>query len=396
MTYVTTSGYQKDIHYTRGDNTGDYAQWTFTGLPSGTYLVSTTWVRGTSRASNAPYTLTGVTGGPATVLVDQKLAPDDLTWDGVAWEHLGTFQITGGTLTVRLTDNANGYVYADAVRIEQLSALLGGEFGAVLASALSDQTAERQLTGTSEVSAASVELLTGAAIGRWLAADALAAQVLANVQVRVADLPPGVLGLAAVHSHTIWVDIDADGQGWFIDATPWADEEFMAGVGGQLVGSTLASRAGVDLLTVLAHELGHLLGHEDDYDDSESSVMDYALPPGVRRLPLPVVEVRSGATAGEGENQVVEVLWAPTDNVRGLTNRDDRTSAGTRADAGLTALLAEKPAAWLAADEDLARLPVAARKQADAAQQRLDDVLSSVGDWLDPLDDILSFAKPGR
>jgi uncharacterized repeat protein (TIGR01451 family) len=120
MTYVTTSGYEKDIHYTRGDNTGDYAQWTFTGLASGTYLISTTWVRGTSRASNAPYTLTGLADGPSTVLIDQKIAPNDLTWDGVAWEHLGTFQIIGGTLTVRLTDNANGYVYADAVRIEQL------------------------------------------------------------------------------------------------------------------------------------------------------------------------------------------------------------------------------------------------------------------------------------
>ncbi len=60
--------------------------------------------------------------------INQKVGPDDLTWDGAAWEHLGTFQITGGTLTVRLTDNANGYVYADAVRVEQLSPLQAGEF----------------------------------------------------------------------------------------------------------------------------------------------------------------------------------------------------------------------------------------------------------------------------
>jgi hypothetical protein len=32
----------------------------------------------------------------------------------------------------------------------------------------------------------------------------------------------------------------------------------------------------------------------------------------------------------------------------------------------------------------------------DAAQQRLDDVLSSVGDWLDPLDEVLNFVKPSR
>jgi hypothetical protein len=132
MTYVTTSGYKGDVQYTRGDNTGDNATWTFTGLPSGTYLISTNWVKGTSRATNAPYTLTGLAGGSQTVTKNQQLTPADLTWDGVPWSHLGQFQITGGTLTVKLTDSANGYVYADAVRVEQLSPLLAGEFGAGL------------------------------------------------------------------------------------------------------------------------------------------------------------------------------------------------------------------------------------------------------------------------
>ena len=68
-------------------------------------------------------TLTGVTGGTQTIPIDQKLAPDDLTWNGGVWEHLGQFQISGGTLTVQLTDNANGYVYADAIRLEYLHAL---------------------------------------------------------------------------------------------------------------------------------------------------------------------------------------------------------------------------------------------------------------------------------
>ncbi|MCU0962308.1 MAG: isopeptide-forming domain-containing fimbrial protein, partial [Pirellulaceae bacterium] len=203
LTYVTTSGYQGDIQYTRGDNTGDYAQWTFSGLPSGSYRISTTWVKGTSRASNAAYTLTGVNGGPANVLRNQQVAPDDLTWDGTVWEDLGTFQVTGGTLTVRLTDNANGYVYADAVRVEQLSPLEAvgvAEFGA----GLPTPPSARGLT------AEAVELLTGAAVARWIAADAAAEQGGADVQVRVDDLPAGVLGLAAVHSRTIWVDVDAD------------------------------------------------------------------------------------------------------------------------------------------------------------------------------------------
>ena len=132
MTNYTGLGYQNDLHGMRGDKKGNFAQWTFSSLPSGTYRISTNWVKGSTRATNAPYTLTGVTAGPTTVLINQQLAPNDLTWNGAAWEDLGTFQITGGTLTVRVTDNANGYVYADAVRVEQLSPLLAGEFGAGL------------------------------------------------------------------------------------------------------------------------------------------------------------------------------------------------------------------------------------------------------------------------
>ena len=138
---------------------------------------------------------------------------------------------------------------------------------------------------------------------------------MGGVEIRVADLPAGVLGLAALHSQLILVDVDADGQGWFIDATPGADEEFAADIGGQLVAASWSSRGGVDLLTVLAHELGHLLGHADDYDASELNLMEFALPPGVRRLPLSAAGIWSGETA-VAENLDSLVLWAPADDVR--------------------------------------------------------------------------------
>ena len=57
------------------------------------------------------------TTSEGTVDVNQRLAPDDLEWDGVWWESLGTFVIDTGTLTVRLTDDANSYVIADAIHI---------------------------------------------------------------------------------------------------------------------------------------------------------------------------------------------------------------------------------------------------------------------------------------
>ena len=37
--------------------------------------------------------------------------------NGVTWQSLGMFSTSTGTLSVRLGDNANGYVIADAIRL---------------------------------------------------------------------------------------------------------------------------------------------------------------------------------------------------------------------------------------------------------------------------------------
>ena len=95
------------------------AQWQFTALPSGQYRVSATWPGDTNRATNAPFTIIGDT--TVGTMINQVNNPNDLSDQGSDWEHLGMVNVTGGTLTVELTNTgANAYVIADAIRIERL------------------------------------------------------------------------------------------------------------------------------------------------------------------------------------------------------------------------------------------------------------------------------------
>ena len=83
------------------------------------------------------------------------------------------------------------------------------------------------------------------------------------------------LGLAT--DHTIWLDDNAAGWGWFLDRTPWEDSEFTT-PGNQ------GEQYRMDLLTVLEHEIGHLLGH----DHEEGGAMQETLDAGTRRKIDPV------------------------------------------------------------------------------------------------------------
>jgi hypothetical protein len=115
-----------------------------------------------------------------------------------------------------------------------------------------------------------------AAIDRW-AATGLNATALAKLRgaaVVIGDLGGADLGLADPDLNLIHLDDDAAGHGWFVDPTPWDDAEF-ATPGDQ------GEQGRMDLLTVLAHELGHLLG----YDHAEDGVMEESLLAGTREMP---------------------------------------------------------------------------------------------------------------
>lgn len=97
----------------------------------------------------------------------------------------------------------------------------------------------------------------------------------------IVNLPGAQLGYAV--GKTIYLDEDAAGWGWFIDQTPDEQEEFELHDSEWLAVSEGASQQ-MDLLTVITHELGHVLGLEDLFHD-DLDLMSHALDAGVRRLP---------------------------------------------------------------------------------------------------------------
>ncbi|CAL1125489.1 unnamed protein product [Cladocopium goreaui] len=131
---------------------------------------------------------------------------------------------------------------------------------------------------------ADVQTLLSEAAGKWAAAglNANGIATLASADIRIADLPGATLGL--VVNDRLYLDVNAAGHGWFVDATPGVDEEYELLASEGLKATTGPAADGIDLLSVIAHEFGHLLGLDDHADDPDD-LMYESIARGERRNP---------------------------------------------------------------------------------------------------------------
>ncbi|MEK6237293.1 MAG: hypothetical protein N2C14_21490 [Planctomycetales bacterium] len=143
---------------------------------------------------------------------------------------------------------------------------------------------ENTASSAAPLSQADASRLVDAAIDRLAAAGHADSDLdaLRDLEVVVADLQGATLGLAS--GDRILLDADAAGHGWFLDDTPFLDEEYSLAPDGFLVALDSSAAEGIDLLTVALHELGHHLGWED-LDPDLHDLMAGALDLGVRKTP---------------------------------------------------------------------------------------------------------------
>ena len=100
--------YGDNYAYSMKGNGSDTATWTFNLTYAGQWEVYATWVNNSVIATNSPYTINHAYGSD-TVRVNQQI-------NGGIWNSLGSYDFEQGETTVVLSDDADGFVIADAIK----------------------------------------------------------------------------------------------------------------------------------------------------------------------------------------------------------------------------------------------------------------------------------------
>src|SRR5262249_61032460 len=101
------------------------------------------------------------------------------------------------------------------------------------------------------------------------------------------------LAVTGLGGNVIRLDDNANGYGWFVDTTPADDSEFATAVTATELRATDGPAVGhMDLLTVVMHEMAHILGRDDLATDQVGhDLLTETLDTGVRRLPASATTV---------------------------------------------------------------------------------------------------------
>lgn len=135
------------------------------------------------------------------------------------------------------------------------------------------------------LTAADLDPIVASALQLFQNAGLSAAQLqsLAATQFVITNLQGNLLGME--DSGTIFLDANAAGYGWFVDASPDQNEEFSGKLGSLTAIANGPASGKMDLLSTVLHEMGHVIGL-DDVHGSENDVMGDALQLGQRRVDI--------------------------------------------------------------------------------------------------------------
>ena len=219
--------YGKDVTYARAGGGEAQAEWTFRAVEAGQYRIAASWASYQSgRAKDAPYQIWLDDQRIASLRVNQRPAPNDLSIEGTTWQFLGpVVEVqTGQVIRVRLSNDASGIVVADAARIERVASpgetdplqlvdlvdpgtdgliRFTADGGPLLVGQQHLRTLTIQNRGLEAIDLGRLEVPAGFAIASSLPTGPLAPGATATFTLAVAAQAVGTVeGLAVLHSAT--------------------------------------------------------------------------------------------------------------------------------------------------------------------------------------------------